>query len=414
MNNYRNFKERAETMKALFLAGIPNDVISEVTQLSEATIQEDRRRIAKHYGIEVPKPLSHYLIDKDHYKFFFRIYLQAKIHRDYNDPLYKAAGIIIDIDSIEEHLNSLQSFYEALMCTYASIKSCIDKNNMNLIEKLLKDYKKKSQSQFEKEYGINFQYEFFTKMYLGDIPYESFGRVSDVKQAATKYFAEKKGNRINTLRIENPQALLLPFLSVLNEEERKILVERYGLDSKTEKSLVKIAEELKISKMHAENVCRRAYTKVYHELEEVSFYPFDSSGRMEHFEKKYNNITELRTRKYKVTKKVADKVTNKKQLTKNLDWIEKAASYPTHSAKVTFLIQRTKDVHMSKELTYKSKFKGCKYIIDIVENWDALNLDESTSEAMDKFLKENRVDRKRVSENDILLARRIIQKESEK
>ena len=73
MNNYRNFKERAETMKALFLAGIPNDVISEVTQLSEATIQEDRRRIAKHYGIEVPKPLSHYLIEKDHYKFFFRI-----------------------------------------------------------------------------------------------------------------------------------------------------------------------------------------------------------------------------------------------------------------------------------------------------------------------------------------------------
>ena len=91
-------------MKALFLAGIPNDVISEVTQLSEATIQEDRRRIAKHYGIEVPKPLSHYLIEKDHYKFFFRIYLQAKIHRDYNDPLYKAAGIIIDIDSIEEHV----------------------------------------------------------------------------------------------------------------------------------------------------------------------------------------------------------------------------------------------------------------------------------------------------------------------
>lgn len=405
----KNFKKRAETMKALFLAGIPNDVISEVIQLSESTIQEDRNRIAKYYGIEIPKPLSHYLIEKDHYKFFFRIYLQARIHSDYNDPLYKAAGIIIDINSIEDHLNSLQAFYEALMRTYAPIKDQIQRNNMDLIEKLLEDYKKESQDQQEERYGINFQHEFFSEMYRGEIPYESFRNVNDVKQAATKYFAEKKGSKINTLRIENPQALLLPFLSVLNEKERKVLTERYGLLSVRGKFLIDIANELGISKTSADNICRRAYRKVYQELEEVNFYPFNSSGRIEHFVKKYNNLNELRKRKYKVSKKVAEKVTNKKQLIKNLDWIEKAASYPTHSARVSFLIQRTKDVHMPKELTYKSKFKDCKYIIDIVENWDALNLGESTSEAMDKFLKENRVDRKRVTENDILLSRRIIQ-----
>ena len=412
MNNYRNFKERAETMKALFLAGIPNDVISEVTQLSEATIQEDRRRIAKHYGIEVPKPLSHYLIEKDHYKFFFRIYLQARIHRDYGDSLYKAAGIIIDINSIEDHLNSLQAFYEALMRTYAPIKDQIQRNNMDFIEKLLEDYKRKSQDQQEERYGINFQHEFFSEMYRGEIPYEGFKNVNDVKKAATEYFAEKKGSKINTLRIENPQALLLPFLSVLNEKERKVLTERYGLLSVRRKFLIDIANELGISKTSADNICRRAYTKVYRELEEVNFYPFDSSGRIEHFVKKYNNLNELRKRKYKVSKKVAEKVTNKKQLVKDLDWIEKAATYPTHSAKVTFLIQKIKDVKMLKGVTYK--LKGCKHIIDIVENWDSFDLDNRTSESIDNFFKSNKFDKERVTENDILLARRIIQKESEK
>ena len=412
MNNYRNFKERAETMKAVFLAGIPNDVISEVIQLSESTIQEDRRRIAKYYGIDIPKPLSHYLIDKDHYRFFFRIYLQARIHHDYGDSLYKAAGIIIDINSIEDHLNSLQAFYEALMRTYAPIKDQIQRNNMDFIEKLLEDYKRKSQDQQEERYGINFQHEFFSEMYRGEIPYEGFKNVNDVKKAATEYFAEKKGSKINTLRIENPQALLLPFLSVLNEKERKVLTERYGLLSERRKSLVDIANELGISKTSADNICRRAYTKVYRELEEVNFYPFDSSGRIEHFVKKYNNLNELRKRKYKVSKKVAEKVTNKKQLVKDLDWIEKAATYPTHSAKVTFLIQKIKDVKMLKGVTYK--LKGCKHIIDIVENWDSFDLDNRTSESIDNFFKSNKFDKERVTENDILLARRIIQKESEK
>ena len=408
----KNFKKRAETMKELFLAGIPNDVISEVIQLSESTIQEDRRRIAKYYGIDIPKPLSHYLIDKDHYRFFFRIYLQARIHHDYGDSLYKAAGIIIDINSIEDHLNSLQAFYEALMRTYAPIKDQIQRNNMDFIEKLLEDYKRKSQDQQEERYGINFQHEFFSEMYRGEIPYEGFKNINDVKKAATEYFAEKKGSKINTLRIENPQALLLPFLSVLNEKERKVLTERYGLLSERRKSLVDIANELGISKTSADNICRRAYTKVYRELEEVNFYPFDSSGRMEYFEKKFNNITELRKRKYNVTKKVAEKVTNKKQLVKDLDWIEKAASYPTHSAKVTFLIQKIKDVKMPKELTYK--LKGCKHIIDIVENWDSFDLDNRTSEGIANFFKSNKFDKERVTENDILLARRIIQKKSEK
>jgi hypothetical protein len=249
-------------------------------------------------------------------------------------------------------------------------------------------------------------------MYRGEIPYEGFKNVNDVKKAATEYFAEKKGSKINTLRIENPQALLLPFLSVLNEKERKVLTERYGLLSVKGKFLIDIANELGISKTSADNICRRAYTKVYRELEEVNFYPFDSSGKIEHFVKKYNNLNELRKRKYKVSKKVAEKVTNKKQLVKDLDWIEKAATYPTHSAKVTFLIQKIKDVKMPKDLSYK--LKGCKHIVDVVENWDSFDLDNSTSEGIDNFFNSNKFDKGRVTENDILLARRIIQKESEK
>lgn len=410
MNN-KNFKERAETMKDLFLAGIPSDIICEVVQLSESTIKEDRKRVAKYYGIELPKPISPYLIERNDFRFFFKIYLKARIRRDYGDPLYKAAGIIINISCIEDHINSLQSFYEALTHPHFSVTTPtpIEKNNMNLIEKLLNNY---TQGSFIKYHETNFQDEFFTNMYYGGIPYEDFNKVSDVKEAATMYFAKTKLSTINTLIIENPQALLLPFLSVLNEKERKIFVERYGLNSEFQKNLVDIANELGITKTSADNTCRKAYLKVYRELEEVDFYPFNSSGKTKYFERKYNNIKELRTRKYKVTKKVAEKVTNKKQFTKNLDWIEKAAEYPTHSARVTFLTQRIKDAQMPRCLTYK--LKGCKYIIDIVENWDSLDFDDCTSEAMDKFLNENRVDRKRVTENDILLSRRIIQNSEKK
>lgn len=414
----KNFKKRAETMKDLFLAGIPRDVISEVVQISESTVQKDRVRVAKLYGIEIPRPLSPYLIGKNHYKFFFKIYLQASLKGDYDDPIYKAARIISNIDSIENHINSLQMFYEALQCPHASIKGSIDGNNIDLIEKLLRDYKKRPLAKsFEEEFYEEFSRcyfikEFFTKIYLGDIPYESFNRDSDVKEAATMYFAEKRCNSINSLRINNPRELLRPFLSKLDEMQLSIFQARYGLNCERKKTLIEISRELGITKNRAENICRKAYEKVYHELEEVDFYPFDSSGKMKYLERKYENIKELYMKRCETTEKSVETFTDMKNFNKNLDWIEKAASYPTHSAKVTFLTQRIKDVQLPKPLV--QKLQKYKHIVDLVEDWKSLRLNNDSLEIVDNLLKENRVDRKRVTENDILLARRIIQKESEK
>lgn len=409
----KNFKKRAETMKELFLAGIPNDVISKVVNISDSTIRKDRERVIRHYGINIPRPLSPYLIEKDHYNFFFKIYLKAWFNKDYDDPLYTAAGIIIDISSIESHLSSLQLFYEALMCPHALIKDSIEKNNMDLIEKLLSDYKKWHQDTPSEEYrGINFQHEFFMRMYYGDIPYESFKSLWDVKQAATKYFADKKCCRLNTIVVENPRAQLRPFLSKLNEIELEVFKRRYGLDSEKKEMLSNIASDLLITKSRADNICRRAYDKVYKELVEVDFYPFDTLGRMKHLEKKYNNIKELQTRKFKVTEKEIEHVTNTKKLVKNLDWIEKAAESPTHSARVTFLVKKIKDVQLPNIIA--RKLNAQEHILDIVENWGALHFMADELEIIDKLLKENRVDRTKVTTNDILLSRRIIQKSEKK
>ena len=408
MNN-KNFKERAETMKKLFLAGIPTDVICEVVQLSESTVRKDRERIAKHYGIDIPRPLSHYLIPKDLYKFFFKIYLKAWINKDYDDPLYTATGIIIDISSIDDHLNSLQSFYKGLMCPHTSIRGSIEENNMDLIEKLLSNYKEWSDdTPPEEHHGIDFKYEFFVEMYLGKIPYESFNSAHDVKQAATRYFADKKCCRINTLVIKDPGALLMPFLSKLSEIEYKVFTRRYGLNSKRKEMLIDIASSLGITKNRADNICRRAYDKVYHELEEVDFYPFDSSGKMKYLERRYDNIKELQARNFIITEKEIEEAAKMKQLNTNLDWIEKAAESPTHSARVTFLVKKIKDVQLPKFIT--QRFGKHKHILDIVENWKFLRLDKDNLEIIDNLLKENRVDRKQVTKNDILLSRRIIQK----
>ena len=138
----------------------------------------------------------------------------------------------------------------------------------------------------------------------------------------------------------------------------------------------------------------------------------EDSFMRQNLERKYENIKELYMKRCETTEKSVETFTDMKNFNKNLDWIEKAASYTTHSAKVTFLTQRIKDVQLPKLLV--QKLQKYKHIVDLVEDWKSLRLNNDSLEIVDNLLKENRVDRKRVTENDILLARRIIQKESEK
>lgn len=409
MNDDRKFQERAEIMKQLLLAHIPTDVIAKIAGVSDGTVTNDRVRIAKLYGINIPSAVLTSLERDERFRMLLKSYLNVKFDtRKWSDPLYQAAKLLIDFDRIENHIGSLERFYEGLQYPQFSSDDPTSKSYQQLIEDC-----------FDEEHCY-FTWEFYRAIYSGDIPYENFRNENDLIELATKFCLDKNRSNINTLVIDDPKALVNSLFPALTEVHITALKEKYGLDC-PKKTLDESGKEHELSRERIRQIREKALRFFRNELIEKK-YLVHSTAKHEHLEKQYAELDE----KFKgYCKKTDQEIFNLNiEISKLNGELEDTDVTLTldpckYSEYVAFLIKPIRD-YMTDLPTrvfnclWASDFI---YIIDMIENWEKMilfrNFGKKCYMILDDYLLSNGIDRNQITKEDMVLARQIIRSRKE-
>ncbi|MBU8905591.1 sigma-70 family RNA polymerase sigma factor [Desertibacillus haloalkaliphilus] len=81
----------------------------------------------------------------------------------------------------------------------------------------------------------------------------------DVLQEDTDDIAE-------TIQLNMEKKQIYEYIGVLDEREKEVVIARFGLDMKKEKTQREIAKELQISRSYVSRIEKRALMKLFHEF----------------------------------------------------------------------------------------------------------------------------------------------------
>ena len=404
MNDDRKFQERAETMRQLFLARIPADVVAKVAGISKCTVQNDRVRIAEHYGIEVPNPVKTSLEREELFRLLLKNYLTVKFETgEWKNPIYQAAKLLINFERIEYHINSLERFYEGLQLPQFPSDDSIAKNYQQLIEDC-----------FEVEH-YSFTWEFYEAIYSGLIPYENFRNEDDLIELATKFCLDKNRSCINTLIIDDPKAIVDSIFSSLTEVHITALKEKYGIDC-PKKTLDESSKEHGLSRDRIRQIRQKALCIFKNELIKKK-YLIHSTSKYERLERQYAELDE----KYKTYCKTTDqeilKLNAEIYKLKGLpDEIDGSFDSSKYSDKIIFLIKPVKEIEYDLPVRVLNSLKAldCNYVLDIVENWESLggcwSFGAKSYMAIDDCFLAHGVNRSKITVKEKILARQLIKR----
>lgn len=407
MNDDRKFQERAEIMKQLFLARIPTDVIAKVAGISNATVVSDRTRVANLYGIKIPGAVPNSLEREERFRMLIKTYLTVKLEtRKWGDPICQAARLLIDFDRIENHIGSLERFYEGLLRPHFSSDDPISKSYQQLIEDCLD------------EDHCYFTWEFYKAIYSGTIPYEKFRNEDDLIELATKFCLDKNRSNINTLVIDDPKAIVDSIFSALTEVHVTALKEKYGLDS-PKKTLDESGKEHGLSRERIRQIRQKALRFFRNELIEKK-YLIHSTAKYERLEKQYAELDE----KYKSYCKETDQEILKlnakiSKLKGESEYIDKLIKSCEYSKYVDFLIKPIEDFEseLPTRVLNCLSASDCKYVLDIIENWEDMirfrNFGNKCYIAINDCLCSHGIDRSKITKEDQNLAKRLIKRKEE-
>lgn len=402
MNDDRKFKERAETMKELFLARISTDVIAKVAGVSEATVAKDRAHVAKFFGINVPYAATSPLERKELFRLLFKTYLEAKFETHaWRSPLCQAARLTIDFDRIDNHFSSLGSFWEGLQNPLFLSDDPIAKNYQHLIKDC-----------YSTEYH-NFSSRFYKAIYDGIIPYDKISNEDDIINLATEFCCKIDRSCLNTMVIEDPKSIVDGLFASLTERQITVLRCWYGLDGE-KKTLSDIGEDLMLTRERVRQIREKSLGIIRNKLEENK-YLIHSTDRYNHLEQQYAKLDE----KYKNYCNDTDKEILELHCTiqklKNIheehdESLDDLNNYPL---RIQILIMPIKEVRFSKRI-YNALHYDYEYILDIIENWDKLlkcrNLGKKSFREIEDFLEYYDINRKTLPMEEKVLARRIIKR----
>ena len=407
MNDDRKFKERAELMKRLFLARISPDVIAKVADVSETTVYNDRVRVAKLYGINVPTAASSSLEKAERFRFLFGYYSKSKYKSD-RDPMVKAARLSLGIEKIENYLYSMENLWDSLRMPQISANYPSAGNYMELLKKCY-SYEKRS-----------FVDEFYQAIADGVISYNSFQREDDVIEAATRFFSSNHREEITSYVVANPKEYFKPLFSILTEREYAILASYYGLDCE-KKNLTVLGSVYGLSKQRISQIIEKAIRKLSIELGENLVYLLSSSARIDNLEKENQRLKEEYDRFSRETdeKIVKLEVENKNFLKKleelniDIDIPGVKFMYPA----IKFLTKKIIDTNLTCRIFNKLYGENCRYLVDVVENWDTRRLrflGRKTRIDIEMFFESNGFKIESFKAEDIALARLIVEKDGSK
>jgi hypothetical protein len=403
MNDDRKFQERAEIMKQLFLARIPTDVIAKVAGVSETTVANDRVRVAKLYGIKIPGAASTSLERGERFMLLLKTYLTVKFKtREWKDPVYQAAKLLINFDRIDSHISSLERFYEGLQHPQFSSDNSIAIGYQQLIEDCLEDE------------HCYFTREFYEAIYSGTIPCENIRNDGDLIELATKFCLSKNRNSINTLIINDPKTLVNSLFSELTEVHITALREKYGLDC-PRKTLDGSGKEHGLTGERIRQIRQKALYIFRNELTKKK-YLVHSTAKYERLEKRYAELDE----KYKKYCEETDNeiILLKSENAKLHGIFEKndakldTNNYPAYFKVLISPIKWNFDLpaRIVSALAYKYDF-----IVDAIEDWDNLvccrNFGKKSYMAFDEYLLDHGIDRHKLTLEERVFARQLIKRE---
>ena len=403
MNDDRKFQERAETMRQLFLARIPADVVAKVAGISKCTVQNDRVRIAEHYAIEVPNPVKNSLEREKLFRLLLKNYLTVKFETgEWKNPIYQAAKLLINFERIEYHINSLERFYEGLQLPQFPSDDSIAKNYQQLIEDCL-----------EVEHRSTL--EFYEAIYSGSIPYEDFRSEDDLIDLATKFYLSKNRSSINTLVIDDPKNLVDSLFSELTEIHVTALKEKYGLDGQ-KKTTSESAKEHGLAKERIRQIRQKALYIFQNELIKKK-HLIHSTAKCERLEKQYAELDEKYKSYCKATDQEILKLNAEIYRLKGLpNKIDESFDSSKYSDNVVFLIKPIREIEL--ELPVRAvnglRYADCCYVLDIVEKWESLadvwNFGTKSYIAIDDCFLAHGVNRSKITVEEKILARQLIKR----
>jgi len=401
MNDDRKFQERAEIMKQLFLARVPADVIANVAGVSEATVANDRVRVAKHYKIKVPNAVTTAHDRAERFRLLLKAYLEVRFEtHKWDCPLRKAARLLIDFRRIDNHFYTLVNIWEKLQKPLFVSDDPIAKNYQQLIEDC---YSVEHQ---------DFSPLFYKAIYNGTIPYDKISCEDDIINLATEFCCKTDRSCLNTLTIDDPKALVETLFSALTDREISVLKDCYGLEGK-KKTLNEIGEWFMLTRERVRQIREKSLRIIRNELNEKK-YLISSNAKIHHLEEQYANLDERH-------KSYCDK-TDKEILKLNQDILQLKGVYEKegegynlndYPLRVQILVQPIKDCNFSIRVV-NSLCCYYEYILDIIEDWDNLlkcrNFGKKSLGEVIDYLDYCGIEKDELKMEDKVLARQIIKR----
>ena len=400
MNDDRKFQERAETMKELFLAGIPADVIAKIVGLSEATVINDRARVCRLYGIDIPRVDTN-TAKTQRFNMLFKVRLEGQLHT----PLFRAAKLVIDFNRIEEFIYSIQCFWNNLQMPFFNPTSPYAQNYKELIEKCYTISRR------------NFVSEFYEAIRNGNIPYDSLNSENNVITLAIKYFSSNHREELTSYEITNPEEFFKPLFSSLDTREYTLLASSYGLGCE-KKSLAELATIYQISRERVRQIVEKTIKTISSKLNNELSYLISSYTRLNNLEKENEELKDkYSTLANNTDKTIAELRTENQLLLKKLKDANipiaictDAKSTPT----VEFLLSKLTDLNLPHEISSKMYSHELKYVVDVVESLDYLDrfrgIGVRTKSKLIDFFEKYGFPVPDIKEEEIALARRIVER----
>lgn len=407
MNDDRKFQERAEIVKQLLLARIPTDIVAKVAGISDATVTNDRIRVAKLYGIKVPNASSTSLEREERFRMLLKTYLTVKFEtREWENPIYQAARLLIDFDRIDSHIGYLERFYEGLQRPQFSSDDPTAKGYQQLIEDCL-----------DGEHCY-FSREFYEAVHSGSIPCKDVRNEDDLIELATKFCLDKNRSSINTLVIDNPKAIVNSLLPTLTEVHITALKEKYGLGC-PKRTPDESGKEHGLSRERVRQIREKALGIFRDELKEKK-YLIHSSAKYERLEKQYAELDEKYRSYCKETDlqivKLNAEIYRLKGLPDELDGFFDSSMY---SNTTIFLIKPIEKILSELPVRIINCLKAADfdYVLDMVENWEDMrhfrNFGKKSYTILNDYLTSHGINRSKITKEEKILARQLIKRKAE-
>jgi DNA-binding Lrp family transcriptional regulator len=364
MNNDKKFKERAPEMSQLFEARVSNEVIAKVMGISESTVSKDRTRVEELYNIKLPKPATSSDERGICFRKLLRTYVGVKLYRhNSDDPLYKAAKVAIDFESIDRIIETFEIFYERMQYPIIIAKDPGQINYKYFLE-ILTDEKNFFLINRKEKDKID---SFYECLYKGIIPIEDIEYEHQLIERARDYYCSIDRSKFNVITIDNPKEITEKLMEVLTEFEKEILSYHYGL-GREKQNIDDIRNIYGLSRENVRKIMEKAKRKLKIELDNKK-YLINSKAKYEKLKADYDQLNKEYSNYREKTKEIIDENEALKNKINNLE-SEAKAPENRDSLIIKFLLKPVSEAHFSIRIV--NCLKNYKRMIDIIDGWNNL------------------------------------------